>query len=154
MGFFFFSPLSSSFSSIFSQLASHPADVRGLDFDKLLLFGTCVRWFVYWFVLGVFFLMRSASGAKRQVLSFISQDQVLGGRLIFSLVSLLLCSTWGKGLHFTACFFSPHWTERTFCISLSRMLEWDLFDFSGQQGMWMGCWQECFPLTRCAQSPI
>lgn len=50
--------------------------------------------------------------------------------------------------------FSPHWTERTFCISLSRMLEWDPFDFSGQQGMWMGSWQECFPLTRCAQSPI
>lgn len=94
-----FSLLSSSFSSIFCQLASYPADLRGPWFCQV---APIWRWCFLFFSFLFPFLDRwvSASWAKRQVLTLIPLAQVLGGQLIFSPGSLLLSSTWGKGLHF------------------------------------------------------
>lgn len=57
---------------------------------------------------------------------FIAQDQVLGAQLVFSLLSAPLhILKWGSP-HWLVNWVreNPYWPERTYCITLLRMLNW------------------------------
>lgn len=95
------SPLSCSFSSIFSQLAVYPPDLKCLDFTKLLLSGSFIS------------IWSQETGSL-----FIPQDQVLGAQLIVNPLALPLSSSWGRGLAHISVRIFPHGTERTYCITL------------------------------------